>query len=150
MTTLEDFQLSGTTCQTYNQAPNHIHHILEAADMPDALRTSAQTPAQLQVNRAEVLTHVLLQAQNVALQEKNQELKEKIEQLQIQLEQQMRAMTHYKQIYELQYREVCEDLHNTQAVNKSVLKQLAKWMDHVNALQDKIDRLQLRTPSMRV
>lgn len=118
--------------------------------MPDALRTSAQTPAQLQVNRAEVLTHVLLQAQNVALQEKNQELKEKIEQLQNELKLQMRDFTQYKQRYAIQYREVCEDLHNTQAVNKSVLKQLAKWMDHVNALQHKIDTLQLRTPSMRV
>ncbi len=118
--------------------------------MSDALRTYAQTPAQLQVNQAEVFTHVLLQAQNVALQEKNHELEEKIEQLQNELELQMREMTQHKQIYEIRYREVCEDLHNTQAVNKSVLTQLAKWMDHVNALQHKIDTLQLQTPSMRV
>jgi chromosome segregation ATPase len=113
------------------------------------MRTSAQTPAQLQAAREENLHHVFQQAQNALQQEQIQKLEDTIRtlkrtlttvkqensELQKNLASKKRELEDYLVFYKKEHEERGEVMRE----NIQLQVKLAKWLELINEQQQKID-----------
>ena len=113
------------------------------------MRTSAQTPAQLQAAREENLHHVLQQAQNTLQQEKIQKLENTIRTLKrtlttvkqenSQLQKNLANTTRQLEDYQVFYKQEHEERGEVMRENIELHVKLAEWLELINEQQQKID-----------